>query len=67
MEAVKRQAMKQVAVQFSSVVELIDFVHEETVSLCEVNEEQMILTCELSQSNLDRAANDYHATLITEM
>jgi hypothetical protein len=58
--------MKQVAVQFSSVVEMIDFVHETTASPCEVNEENVTLTCNLSEADLDLAVNAYHATVVTD-
>ena len=58
--------MKQVAVKFSSVVELIDFVHETTAPVCEVNEENITLTSDLSDSAIDLAINEYHATVITE-
>lgn len=56
--------MKQVAVQFSSVVELIDFVHETATPICEVNEEEVTLTGDLSEADLYLALNDYHATLV---
>ena len=56
--------MKQVAVQFSSVGELIDFVHEAHTPTCEVNEENITLTCDLSERDLDLAVNGYHATVL---
>ena len=56
--------MKQVAVQFSSVDGLIDFVHDATASVREVNEEAITLTYELSEEDLDHALTDYHATIV---
>ena len=58
--------MKQVAVQFSSVMELIDFVHETSSPICQVNEEDRTLTSELSETALDHALNDYGATVVNE-
>lgn len=56
--------MQQVAVKFPSVVELIDFVHEGTASLKEVNEENSTLTCDLSQEDLDHVVNNYGASIV---
>lgn len=56
--------MKQVAVHFPSVVELIDFVHEATVRLREVDEQSITFVGEVTQEDLDHAVNDYHATIV---
>ena len=56
--------MKEVTIQFSSILELIDFTLIIDANKFEVNKSKLLLTCELSEREIELARNGFHATIL---
>lgn len=58
--------MKRVSLKFKDILQLIDFMEFTNNHHCSADMEEMVLTCELSEPDIELAINGYDAALIAD-
>ncbi|MDQ3681934.1 MAG: hypothetical protein M3352_02530 [Bacteroidota bacterium] len=56
--------MKKVSLQFLSILQLIDFTLAIDSNFCQMNKTTLVLTCELSEKEINLATSGYEAIVV---
>ncbi len=56
--------MEKVSLQFQSIVQLIDFTLTIGSNFCQMNKQTLVLTCELSENEIELATSGYKAIMV---
>jgi hypothetical protein len=56
--------MKKVSLQFLSILQLMDFTLAIDSNFCQMNKTTLVLTCELSEKEINLATSGYEAIVV---
>lgn len=56
--------MKKVLLQFADILHLLEFIEFTKHHHCDIDLEKIIMSCELSEADIELAINGYNASLL---
>ena len=56
--------MKKVTLQFDNILSLIDYLNNIKNYSCQLNRRDLMVTCELSEADIELALNGYQANIL---